>query len=102
MKDREVKTMPMTSKSIPDKPTEAIKPERPKRTVHDIIRQSGAKTSLYKNDNDDPVGVRLDSIAPVGRKAIEWVWLKKDQEAELPCADVKEAHKLTLMSNRKE
>lgn len=107
--------MAMTTDSIPaepvkeeEKPAEqpkAVNPEpkefygkkgKPgtqvsKPTLRQKLLKSDLKMEMYRNDTENPVGIRLDSF---DRR--EFIWLNPGESERIPCEDVRN-HKLTLI-----
>ena len=75
-----------------------------KPTLNDIITQSKVEVATFKNENEEPVGIRLDSIDQKfqrtgERGASEWLWIQPEEQAKVPVSDVTKAHRLKLVKN---
>ena len=70
-----------------------------------MLKDRNVKCATYRNDTEDPIGVRLDSIDvrlqnTGGRGQSEWIWVMPNEQAKIPTADVRpgrRGHNLTLV-----
>ena len=65
-----------------------------KPTLSDKIEQMGVETALFKNETEEPVSIRLDSVDQKYQRSgergqSEWMWLQPGEQAKVPVDDVK-------------
>ena len=70
-----------------------------KATLNDKIEQLGIETALFKNEEEEPVGIRLDSVDQKYQKTgergqSEWLWIQPGEQAKVPIKDVSIRHRL--------